>query len=294
MLMLALSSIIARLSLASASWPSVVGMNTFTLGLRNAFRNVVRSVSIITILGISIGLCLTMLIAYQAVGQKISDLKSTLGNTITISLAGFRSDSDANNELTTEQLARVKSLSHVARLTEALDDRLTTTGSASFGPSGDNASTTSLQSPVTLGQNGGGVMFRSRGGSLPANFSLPIPVLGTTDPSSLNGTSLTFKSGSQIDGNKDADSALISTDMATKNNLKVGSTFTAYDTTLTVAGIFDSGTRGGNNTVIMALPTVQRLSAQGSNITSAVATVDSADNLSSSVAAVKNALGSNV
>src|SRR5258708_25411031 len=128
MLMLALSSIIARLSLASASWPSVVGMNTFTLGLRNAFRNVVRSVSIITILGISIGLCLTMLIAYQAVGQKISDLKSTLGNTITISPAGFSIASDANNELTSVLLATVKSLIRFARLTQTLIYRLTPTG----------------------------------------------------------------------------------------------------------------------------------------------------------------------
>ena len=52
---------------------------------------------------------------------------------------------------------------------------------------------------------------------------------------------------------------MISREMARKNGLKVGSTFTAYGKALTVAGIFESNTQQGNNTVIASLPALQQL-----------------------------------
>ena len=274
-------------------------MNTFTLGVRNAFRNTIRSVSLMVILGLSIGLCLVMLIAHQAVQQKIADIKSSVGNTITISPAGFNSFSQANNALTTTALSKVASIGHITRLSENLTDRLTTIGSTapSFGrndTSNSNA-TTSLTSPVTLNTDGtgGGRIFISGGdGTLPTNFSLPISVLGTTTPTSLNGSSLTITSGSALNGSKDTSTAMISSAMASKNNLKVGSSFTAYGTTLTVSGIFTSATKAGGNMVILALPTLQRLSGQSGAVTSATATVDSLDNLANATTAVKNTLGS--
>src|SRR5476651_1078772 len=110
-------------------------MNVLTRGVRNAFRNQIRTFSIVVILGLSIGLSLAMLVAHQAVGQKISDVKSSVGNTITIAPAGFSGFSQVNNSLTTAQMDKVKTLSHVATLTETLTDRLTTIGSTqpSFG-----------------------------------------------------------------------------------------------------------------------------------------------------------------
>ncbi|MGH7192940.1 MAG: ABC transporter permease, partial [Candidatus Saccharimonadales bacterium] len=184
-------------------------------------------------------------------------------------------------------------------------DRLPTTGSDTssmpFAKAGGSGATTSLISPVTLNRDNGGAsggsggehFFVSGGSSLPANFSPPIQFLGTTDPSHLdNGGTITIKSGATIDGSKDTNEALVSTAMASKNNLKVGSTFTAYDKTLTIAGIFDSGSQGGNDSVILSLPAEQRLSGQNGVVTNAVATVDSVDNLSSATNAIKGALGS--
>lgn len=281
-------------------------MNVLSRGVRNAFRNQVRTLSIVLILSLSIGLSLVMLIAHQAVGQKINDVKASVGNTITIQPAGYNPQSQANNALTTDSLNKVKSLPHVTSVTETLTDRLTTIGSSQpsgpFGGTSSNSNNqTSLVSPVTLngdgegssGSKGGGILFIAGGGQLPANFSPPILVLGTTDPSKLaNDTDTTIKSGKLISGNKDTNDALVSTDMASKNNLKVGSTFTAYGATLTVAGIFNSGTKGGNDIVAVSLPALERLSGQGNVISSATAIVDSADNLSRAVAAVKNTLGS--
>jgi putative ABC transport system permease protein len=282
-------------------------MNTITLGIRNAFRNATRSLSIVIILGLSIGLSLVMLIAHQAVGQKIAEVKSSIGNTVSIAPAGYNSFSSANNALTSSQLSKVASLAHVTNVDETLTDRLTTTGSAQpsfFGGNNSNSSNnstnqTSLTSPVTFDVNGNGGgggggfhVFINGGRQLPANFSPPISIVGTNDPMSLNGSNLALSSGSAINGSKDEDQAMVSSDMASKNGLKVGSTFTAYGTILTIAGIFSSSTKVAENNIVVSLPTEQRLSGQGGNITNAVATVDSVDNLSSTTTAIQNTLGS--
>lgn len=272
-------------------------------GVRNAFRNSVRTLSITTILGLSIGLSLAMLIAHQAVGQKINSVKDSVGNTVNISPAGFNPGSQANNALDVSSLQKVQSTPHVTQLTETLNDRLSTTGSSqpSFGgrSASDSSATTSLASPVKLnfGGNGssggpGSRFFVNGGGSLPVNFSLPVSFLGTSDPTHLNNSAITIKSGQSIDGSKDTNNVLVSASMANKNNLKVGSTFQAYNMTLTVAGIFDSGSQGDNGTVILSLPAEQRLSGQSGYVTSAVATVDSLDNLASATKAITNTLGS--
>jgi len=275
-------------------------MNVITRGIRNAFRNTIRTFSIVVILGLSIALALSMLIARQAVGDKIQSVKSSVGNTVSISPAGYNAMSDANNALTSSDLAKVKKLDHVTSVAENLSSRLTTEGAtAMVGPGGesDSSATTSLKSAVNLNsvnnKNGDGPRIMINGSTtLPSNFSLPVSMLGTTDPMRPNNRDITIKSGTAIDGNKDANQAMVSTAMADKNNLKVGSTFTAYGETLTVAAIFDSGTQAGNDIVIVSLSTLQRLSDQSGVVSSATATVDSADNLSGVTSAVKSALGS--
>ena len=282
-------------------------MNPVSRGIRNAFRNGVRTASIVIILGLSIGLSLTMLVAQKAVENKIASVKSSIGNTIDISPAGYSAGSEANNALTTSELSKVSSIANITNVTETLSDRLPTTGSAttSFGRFGSSSSsstgsTTSLTSPVTLnmgsGSGGGGHFFVSGGlggGSLPTNFTLPVSFLGTNDPTSIDSETVTLSSGKVINGNTDTNDALISTQMASKNNLKVGSTFTAYNATLTVAGIFTSSDQSAQGTVVVSLPALQSLSSQSGDVTSAVATVNSLDNLSSATTAVKAALGNN-
>ncbi len=277
-------------------------MNAVTRGIRNAFRNIIRTSSIVIILGLSMGLALSMLIANKAVGDKIVAVKASVGNTVTISPAGFSNFSQVNNALTTSQLTKVNSLAHVTQLSENLTDRLTTIGSSQtsnpFGGGNSSSSNnqTSLSSPVTLnpdsGGGGGGRLFLSGGGGLPANFSPPISIIGTTAPNQINGTDITISSGKSINGSLDSNNSLISQDMASKNNLKVGSTFAAYGANLTVAGIFTTTNRGASNSVIISLPAEQRLSGQSGEVTSAIASIDSIDNLSSATSNIKTTLGS--
>ncbi len=276
-------------------------MNALSRGIRNAFRNQIRTIAVVGILSLSIGLSLAMLVAHKTVNQKIASIKANAGNSITISPAGFSNFSQVNNALTVSQLSQVSTLPHITALSETLTDRLTTIGSAQpsfFGDRSSSASSnnlTSLTSPITINTSGrGGRFFAFGGGSnIATNFTPPISIVGTNDPYVLNSQNLTLSSGSFINGSKDTNQAMVSTDMASKNNLKVGSTFTAYSQTLTVTGIYTSGSNQSlSNNIIVALLTEQRLSGQSGVVTGATATVDSLNNLSSATSAVQKALGS--
>lgn len=276
-------------------------MNVFTRGVRNAFRNQIRTFSIVVILGLSVGMALAMLVARQAVTEKIASVKSSVGNTVSVSPAGVRGFEGGGTPLTDTQIAKVASLTHVTSVTKSLQDRLTT-------------SNTNLQSAVDAGSlgrrfaqnNGEGGGFGGGaggfGGQTDGNsgttptFTPPVTVIGTTDPTNLASTQGggTFKltSGKVIDGNSSDNTALIGSSLATKNNLKVGSTFTAYSQTITVAGIFDAGNTFSNNMVVMPLKTVQTTSGQAGDVTSATLNVDSIENVSSVTTAASSALGS--
>ena len=130
----------------------------------------------------------------------------------------------------------------------------------------------------------------------PSNFTPPVIVLGTTNPSNLSNTqgggTFTLKSGSVFAGTSTDKVALIGTSLAAKNNLTAGSTFNAYGQPVKVVGIFSSGNTFSDNMVVLPLATMQQLSAQPNDITSATATVDSISNLDAATTAIKNQLGS--
>lgn len=272
-------------------------MNLVTRGIRNAFRNAVRTLSIVIILGLSIGLALCMIIARQAVSDKIANVKSSVGTTITVSPAGSQGFEGGGNPLTNDQVKTVASITNVSSVLATLRDRLT-------------SSDTNLVSSIDAGSLGrrnagsSGVGFQFAGrlrgdpnsdGSVMRTFTPPVEVTGTNSlalASVYGGNKVTYTSGAALDPTKDADVAVVGKNLATKNNLSVGSTFTAYSTSIKVVGIYDTGTEFSNNGVIMALPTVQRLSSQTNDVTAMTATVNSIDNVSSVAGAIKGKLGS--
>jgi putative ABC transport system permease protein len=279
-------------------------MNVVTLGMRNAFRNRTRTTAIIAILGLSIGLSLLMLISYQAVQQKITDTKGSIGNTVTIRPAGNTGMIGGNSStLSADKLNGVTGISHVKDEVNILTDNLSTEGSATMMGASSDSPKTSLKSPIALKKStdsngvttysGGGLMVA---GGLPENFSPPMNIAGSSEPTNENtvagGSSIKVTSGKAIDGTKDSDEAMLSEAMAKKNGLKVGDTFTAYDTTLTVTALFKAETESGNNTIIVSLPAEQRLSDRTGQVSTAVATIDSLDNLKSATNAIKSKLGS--
>jgi len=289
-------------------------MSPITRGIRNAFRNITRTISIVFILGLSIGLSLVMLVANQAVDTKIKKTLSSIGNVISVQPAGFMGTSSVNNALTTSDVDKLETIPDVKDITSNLVDHVQTEGTTSqpggtpapgskvlgSDDSASTGSTTSLKTPYEIDCEkgtcaGGGIslMIKTPDGSapkLPANFSTPIDFVGTDNPAnakSINASKLSMVSGKAVDPVKDSNDTMVSSDMANKNNLKVGSTFTAYGNTLTVVGIFDSDTQIGDSSVILSLSAAQRLTKQTDTVTGVTVTADSLENLSSVTSAVK-------
>lgn len=277
-------------------------MNGLARGVKNAFRNKIRTVSIVLILGLSMGLALSMLIANQAVSQKIEAVKTSIGNTVSISPAGARGFEGGGDPLTSEDVTKVSSLDHVSSVTKTLSDRVTTENSnlqsavdaGSLGQRNSNNSGQSFQAPP---QMEGGNSSSSGQSQVTRTFTPPVTVIGTNDPSKLatsegsSSSTLSLTSGEVFAGNSSENVALVGKTLAEKNSLSVGSTFTLYGQTVKVVGIFDTGSTFSNNQVIVPLTTLQTLSSQVDQVTSVTLNVDSIENVASVTTAAKTALG---
>jgi putative ABC transport system permease protein len=268
-------------------------MNVVSRGIKNALRSPMRSGAIILMLAISIGLVLAMLVARSSVESKIASVESTSGTLVTISPAGVNGFAGGGTPLTNAQITQISSTAHVSSISSSLVDQLGTsdtnlTSSLQLGSFG--ARQQRFDSNTTAGSSGNTTQT-ARPAATPR-----IAVTGTTDPNSVSttGGSLTISSGSGIDGASSGDVALIGTTLATKNSLKIGSTFTAYGQTITVDGIFTTGNKFQDSGIIMPLKTVQTLTSQAGAVSSVKATVDSSSNVATTVAALKTTLGTAV
>ncbi|MDB5176494.1 MAG: transporter permease [Candidatus Saccharibacteria bacterium] len=271
-------------------------MNVITRGARGAVRSPLRAGAIVIMLAISIGLIVAMLAAKAGVENKITSVKATAATGITVRPAGISGFGGGGDPLTTEQVATVTKAAHVVSAVSSLTDQLGTTD-------------TNLVSSLTLGSFGqrqqrfesssgttSGAKPSTGAGSTDTARPAPTPrtsITGTTDPNSVatTGGSLTITSGTTIDGSSSAYVALVGSDLATKNNLTAGSTFTAYGQTYTVKGIFKTGSTFQDSGLIVPLATLQTATAQPGAVTSLAVIADSSDNVTTVVNSLKTALG---
>jgi putative ABC transport system permease protein len=142
---------------------------------------------------------------------------------------------------------------------------------------------------------------------------MPVSATGATNiTASIKelGDQVAISSGSSINGTSDDLVALVGDQMASTNNLSVGSTFTLYGKTITVKGILadsssstnssdststDTPGRGRNlsigSALILPLATLQNLSGKTDQISSITATVDNVSNTDAVVSAITTKLG---
>lgn len=274
-------------------------MNVISRGVRNAFRNTIRTGSIVLILGISIGLSLAMLVARQAVSDKIASVKSSIGNTVTVSPAGVRGFDGGGSLLTSDQVASIEKVEHVTSITQLLNDRLTSetsnlTSAIEAGSFGRRSAGNSGQSFSVEPPQGGPEQISGSNGTVTRTFTPPIVVTGTntTDVKAVIGaTDVTFTSGEMIDLTGSDNVAVIGTALATKNSLSVGSTFKMYDQDITVKGIYDAGNTFANAGLVMPIKTVQALSSQAGQVSSATVMVDSLENTDAVTSSLTTLLG---
>lgn len=282
-------------------------MGAISRGIKNAFRNTIRTVSITFILGLSIAMALIMLLALKTVQTKITSVKSSIGNTINVSPAGVRGFEGGGELLTNQNASDIKSMAHVTSIIKTLSSRLTTTGSdTSNSPFGRNENNSNAQTSLTAppvkasanSNNSNGRRMMVNGQDVTGRkFVMPITVTGINDISNLsalNASSFTLTAGNKIDPAASDNVAMLGKELATQNNLSAGSTFTAYGQTITVQGIFDAGNTFANAAIIMPIATVQNLSGQTDQINTLIVTTDSIDSLSSVQAAIKDKLGDNI
>lgn len=258
-------------------------MNVVTRGIKNATRSPLKSGAIVLMFAVSIALILSMLVARGSVLAKINDLKATTGTAITISPAGIQGGFGGGDPLTADQIATIKNTANISSITSTLTDQMTTTD-------------TNLVSSLQLGTFGR--RQQRSNATTSSNTTRPAPtpritVTGTTDVNSIStdGSALKITSGSTIDANSTGLVALVGSSLAAKNNLAAGSTFTAYGQTVTASGIYSTGNAFQDSGMIMPLATVQTLTDQAGDVSSVSATVNSSDNVSGVVAALKTSLG---
>jgi putative ABC transport system permease protein len=237
-------------------------------------------------LAISIGLILTMLVARSSVNAKINEIKSSTGTAITIMPAGMRGGLGGGDSLTTDQINKVASTAHVASVASTLTDQL-------------GIDDTNLKSSIKLGNLGKRQMRFESGDSGPMIHSMPgeiteklsrAPVTGADIPT-VTVASDKLTSGTMIDGKDSENIAIVGKKLADKNNLSVGSTFTAYGQTIVVRGIYSTGTMFGDSSIIMPLKTLQTATNQPGAVDHITATADSADNVASLTETLKSQLG---
>lgn len=279
-------------------------MGALRRGTKNAFRNSIRAIAIVVILGLSIALALVMLLSMKAVDSRITQVKSDIGNTITVRAAGFRGFEGGGDPLTNAQVDTIARIPHVTAAVPTLSDRLRNVNSTGFGP-GDRgpggattstvSRTTTLTSPISPGSLG--QRFGNDQGAttqtLPANFSLPVTFTGTTnpaDPRVLGVDSIDLLAGRSFTRTSTDAVALVGTDLAAKNSLNLGSTFTAWGTAVTVIGVYETGDTFADGGVVMPFLTVETLSGQ-TGPTTVLVTVDSVDELTTVTNAITKVLG---
>ena len=271
-------------------------MNVVTRGVKNAIRSPLKSGAIVLMFAISIALILSMLVARGSVLSKIDEVKATAGTAITIQPAGVMGGMGGGDPLTAEQIASITSTANISSTTSSLTDQMGTddtnlTASLELGSFGARQqrfdSSSSATTPTTTDTTA-----VTEATDRPAPVSRTT-VTGATDANSVSttGGDLTISSGALIDGTSSEKVALVGATLATKNSLTVGSTFTAYGETITVSGIYTTGNTFQDSGIIMPLATVQDLTDQAGAVSSVTATVNSSDNVASTVAALKKALG---
>lgn len=274
-------------------------MGALRRGLRNAFRNMTRTVSIVLIVAITFALALVMMVSHQAASSRVQSVSNALGTTVDISPAGFFGPGGGSgNPLSAADVSKVADTLHVTAVSSSVSDRLSNPNVQSGFSRLGSGGTTSLVSPITFGSlgrrfSGGG----PGGGSGPsASTPAPVSVYGTTTPlapSVLQATTITLVHGVGVAGSSSARDADVGSTLAAKNRLSVGSTFTAYGKTITVVGIFTSSSTGAEASLVLPLKTEQTLSGI-SGVTTITATVDTLGDVQSTATAIQRSLGTSV
>lgn len=284
-------------------------MSIIPRGVKNVLRNPFRLILVVLLLGVSLMFVAAMVSLNDSAQQELETVHQKIGTSITINYAtndagGITQNTQGNQNNNSKQngsppnqnggfgpgsgngngggvifqrqvqtpmpnsdVNKVKSVAGIASVEETLTQT----------DSDGKLQTASLQRPD--GQS----------------MSIPARIDGISKGSThftLNGSALTIVSGRNLkDSDDNANVAVISQTLASKNNLKVNSTFTIKSTTITVIGIYKSQNQFVDSTLILPLATVQRIYSV-TGVSSITAYAQSYEQVSTVASKLRSALGS--
>lgn len=262
-------------------------VNSFTRGIKNTFRNNIRTLSVVTILSLSIGLALIMLLSMFAVEDRIASVRTSVGNTIAVSPAGIRGFQGDGELLTVTDAEAVAGLDHVVNVEQVYMTKMA---------GGDD---TSLSSAIDAGSFGASNSSSSQTpegapGGAGAGREPPLMLYGVsnaTSAQSLGVDQLVFIDGEAFSQGEAGNYAVVGVDLAEENGLETGSSFSAFDNELTVTGIYDADNQYVNSSMVLPIDTAREITGYEDEVFSMFVTVDSSENIDSVDAAVAAELG---
>ena len=279
-------------------------MRTIRRAFRTLLRSPLRTGLLIAVLAVSMGLTLIMITVNGAFADRLDEIKGEVGSGVTVTPAGtfgggfFRGGfavggppdavaigggaivggepgggDDVASGLVEADMDQLGSIDNVAGISRTLTEQYTGEG---------------LQSAI---QPQGGRFAN-------ADFTFPVFVTGTDDPSSLTTIGVTdpeFIAGRTFNEDEaDANVAVLGDSLAEGNGLRVGSTFELNGESIEVIGIFTTGTQFGGNALFLPLKTAQSLFDREGEIDQAIVVANSVDNVEQVADDIRAVLGEDV
>ena len=197
-------------------------MSAILRGIKNTFRNSLRTAGFATIIAISMTLAFSMLLANQAVNERGNQLKKQIGSTLRVTPVGAADFSTPGVPFTDKDVIALKGLAHVKEIMRhtALSARnpketKQQTGAEieSFGQGSEPVETnllSALEWPKIPGA-------KDRSATLPI---IPIAVEGTDGDRIMSGKRIVIVKGQSLDQSKEVE-AIVGEALAEKNKLNI-------------------------------------------------------------------------
>ncbi len=261
-------------------------MGTVKRGVINVFRNPVRMVIVVLLLGLCLMFVAAMVAMNASVQNRLAQIRGDVGTNMTISPAGSfgpfgssSSSSGTTSVLTDAQVTQIENTPGVVKTEPTVTQFYT----------GSNLKTAT---PTTQGGGGGFGGGRGFGGGSFRSEPIVYGADALSDVSFFGASTATLVSGRDLtSADANANVALMSQAMAQANSLSLNQTFTVQSTTLTLVGMYTTGTNFADNSILLPVKTAERLFSL-SGVTSVTAYADSINDVSTVASKIESELGS--
>ncbi len=258
-------------------------LSILRLAIRNIWRGKARTILVVLILGVVLGLGLVMQGVSSNIESNVAQIRQTLGNIVMVfppgstGMPGFGGGGTLDEAIMEE----VKGLQHVEEVAGRVigQPESTSLETPSFGGGG-------------LGMTPGGGMRPGMGGGLSGPLIFVNGIAVGQPLSTPQGGEAEIISGRNLaEGDEAQNVALVGEKLAMENNLGLGSRFDLNEEEFTVIGVITTGTMFDNFGLFIPVASAQRVLEQEGGVNAIVVKVDSFDNVESTLVAMQDLLG---